>query len=62
MEEFIAQFAVDIWNQAANCVDFNSLFEENVSLTVTLMYYSPYLFYELTLLKSCTYYYINATK
>lgn len=27
-EDFVVQFAVDIWNQAGNCMDFNSPFEE----------------------------------
>jgi hypothetical protein len=37
-EDFVVQFAVDIWNQAGNCMDFNSPFEEKVNLTVALMY------------------------
>ncbi|GAU11750.1 hypothetical protein TSUD_75000 [Trifolium subterraneum] len=39
-EEFIVQFAVEIWSQAGNSMDSNAPFEEKVNLTVTLMYYN----------------------
>ncbi|XP_039690241.1 MMS19 nucleotide excision repair protein homolog isoform X2 [Medicago truncatula] len=35
-EEFILQFSVDIWNQAGNCMDFNSPFEEKGLLDATM--------------------------
>ena len=37
-EEFVVQFAVDIWTQAGNCMDFNSPLDEKVYTTVTLIY------------------------
>jgi hypothetical protein len=45
-EEFIVQFSVDIWNQAGNCMDFNSPFEEKVNVMSHLCIILPYLFYE----------------
>jgi hypothetical protein len=39
-EEFVVQFAVEIWSQAGNSMDSNAQFEEKVNLTVTLVYYN----------------------
>ncbi|GAU45965.1 hypothetical protein TSUD_194120 [Trifolium subterraneum] len=39
-EEFVVQFAVEIWSQAGNSMDSNAPFEEKVILPVTLMYYN----------------------